>query len=305
MLYYVSGNDTFNKNKYMQKICDGKQQLTFDMASTDYSQLMTDMLSVDLFAEPKVYILEGFKGFTNKTEKYSKANIALLNQIFSCDEEIIIVADKEINRNTTWYDKFGSGIEVKHFALEELDFDTALDIFITDNTIQIEAEALDLLKANFPNNIFGATNDLLKIWEYADHICIVVNDVKAAGQTLAEHKIFELYNYIVRGQTKQAIEYLNVIRSEGITDSDILLVSFTQIKRMYETKVLIAKGLNDFKIASQIGANPYATKQNRKILSHVSENRLENLVQTLADFDYQFKSGTNTPTNLVNLLVIK
>lgn len=305
MLYFVSGDDTFNISRYIGKLANGKETIAIDMKTVDYSKVMSEMLSLDLFASPKIYILEGFKGFSNKSEKYSKANIALLNAIFSSDEEIVIVSDKKINRQTTWYKRFGEGMEVSEFTLEELDFDSSLDKFITENQVEIEEEALVLLKANFPNNIFGATNDLLKIWEYADHQLISVSDVKAAGQVLTEHKIFELYNLIITGRTAAAISYLAVIRNEGISDSDILLVSFTQIKRMYENKILITKGLNDFKIASQIGINPYAAKQNRRTLSNVSESRLEEFVVLLADFDYQFKSGANSPTNLVDLLVIK
>ncbi|WOO88026.1 hypothetical protein RZE82_03600 [Mollicutes bacterium LVI A0039] len=304
MLYYISGDDTFNKNKYVNKIVAGKEVINIDMATCDYSNVMSMMLSVDLFAEPKVYIFEGFKGFSNKSEKYSKANIAILDQIFKCDETIVLLCDKPLNRDTTWYGKFGTGIEAVEFNLEQLDYETALETFIADNHIQITSDALDVLKLNFPNNIFGATNDLLKIWEYTDHQQIGEDDVKAAGQILVEHKIFELYNLIILGRTKQAITYLEIIRNEGISDSDVLLVSFTQIKRMYETKVLIAKGYTDFKIAAQIKISPYAAKQNRKILAHVSNARLEKIVQMLADFDYQFKSGTNTPTNLVDQLVI-
>lgn len=304
MLYFVSGDDSYNKNQYINKLASGREQFHVDMNTVDYSQLMSNMRSIDLFASPKIYILEGFKGFCNKSEKYSKANTALLDQVFSSDEEIIIVADKKLNRDTRWYDKFGSGMEVQEFVLEDLNFDKALDKFIVEYQITIEEEALDLLKSNFPNNIFGATNDLKKIWEYTNHNPITIEAVNTAGQKLTEHKIFELYNYIVLGRTKQAIDYLTILRNEGIADGDILLVSFTQIKRMYETKVLIAKGYNDFKIASQIGSNPYATKQNRKLLVHISEKRLEYLVQTLADFDFQFKSGANTPENLVNKLMI-
>lgn len=304
MLYFVSGDDSYNKKQYIEEKSKDKEQIRIDMNSIDYSELMSDIRSVDLFDEPKIYILDGFKGFCNKSEKYSKANTALLDQVFSTDEEIMIIADKKINRETSWYSKFGSGMEVKDFVLENLNFDEALDKFITEHQITISEEALDLVKCNFPNNIFGATNDLKKIWEYTDHQEIDEKSVKLAGQILTEHKIFELYNHIVSKQTNQAIQYLELLRSEGITDSDILLVSFTQIKRMYETKILIAKGYNDFKIASQTGSNPYTIKQNRKMLAHVSEKRLEFLVQTLADFDFQFKSGANTPENLVNMLVI-
>lgn len=304
MLYFVSGDDSYNKNRYIEKKSTGKEQIFVDMNTVDYSALMSNIRSIDLFDEPKIYILEGFKGFSNKSEKYSKANTALLDQIFSSEEEIVIVAEKKINRDTSWYHKFGTGMEVTEFVLENLNFDQALQQYIDEHQIEIEENALVLLKSNFPNNIFGATNDLKKIWEYTNHQKIDLNSVKTAGQMLTEHKIFELYNYIVLNQTKQALNYLALLRSEGITDSDILLVSFTQIKRMYETKVLIAKGYNDFKIASQLGVNPFATKQNRKLLTHVTEQRLEFLVQTLADFDFQFKSGANSPENLVNMLII-
>lgn len=304
MIYYVSGDDTFNKNKYINKLSEDKEQIVVDMNSCDYSQVMSMMLSVDLFASPKIYIFEGFKGFTNKTEKYSKANIAILDQIFKSEETIVLLCEKKINRDTSWYDKFGNGIEVSHFEIEQLDYDQALNQFIIDNQIVITEDALDLLKINFPNNIFGATNDLLKIWEYCNHQQIDAPAVKAAGQILTEHKIFELYDLIVTKRTTEAINYLNILRQEGISDSDILLVSFTQMKRLYETKILIEKGLTDFNIASQIKLNPFAVKQNRKILNHVSQQRLENVIVTLADFDFKFKSGANTPDNLVDCLVI-
>lgn len=304
MLYFICGDDTFNRNRYINQLAQNKEQIVIDMQTVDYSSLMSSMLSVDLFATAKLYILENFKGFTNKSEKYSKANTALLNQIFNSDETIVILSDKKINRDTDWYQRFGTGLEVSEFFLENLDFDTALDKFINDNDISITEDGLDSLKANFPNNIFGATNDLLKIWEYTNHNQITVDDVQLAGQKLNEHKIFELYNYIVTGRTANAISYLATLRAEGIVDSDILLVSFSQIKRMYETKILIAKGMNDFKIASAIGSNPYATKQNRKLLTNVSEKRLEMLVFKLTDIDFQFKSGANTPDNLVDILVL-
>lgn len=304
MLYYVSGDDSFNKNKFINEKSAGKEQIIVDMSVVDYSSLMSNILSVDLFANPKIYIFENFKGFSNKSEKYSKANTALLKQIFGSNEEIIIISDKAINRKTSWFVAFGTGMEVSEYKLENLDYDTAIAKFICDHQITISKDALELLNINFPNNIFGATNDLKKIWEYTNHQPISEQDVKVAGQKIGEHKIFELYNLIVTGQKIKAINYLEIIRGEGITDSDILLVSFTQFKRMYETKILIAKGYNDFKIASQIGVNPYATKQNRKILNHVSLQRLESLICLVADFDYQFKSGKNTPTNLVNLLIV-
>lgn len=67
---------------------------------------------------------------------------------------------------------------------------------------------------------------------------------------------------------------------------------------MYETNLLNAKGYNDFKIASQIGSNPAVTKQKRKVSAHVSEKRLEFLVQTLANYDFQFKSRASSPETL-------
>lgn len=304
MIYYVSGDDTFNKNNYINQISEGKEQIFINMNVIDYSELMGMILSIDLFSDPKIYILEGFKGFTNKSEKYSKANTAILNQIFATKEELVLVCDKELNRATSWYQNFGEGIEVKSFPLEQLDFDTTLAKFIEEHKIEIDEEALELLKVNFPNNIYGASNDLVKIWEYTNHNPINKDDVITAGQILNEHKIFELYNLILLGKTPSVIKYLNLIRNEGITDSDILLVSFTQIKRIYETRILIAKGYNDFKIAEKLGTNVFATKQNRKLLNHVTDKRIEMLVQTLADFDYQFKSGRNTPENLVDLLSV-
>lgn len=305
MIYYVSGDDTYNRNRCINELSVGKEQITVDMSKVEFSQLMTTLLTIDLFATPKIYLLENFKGFTLKSEKFSKSNLAILKQIFTSDNELVVIADKAINRNTVCYTQFGEGIEVNHFPLQELDFDSTIESFITKNQIVIEERALELLKNNFPNNIFGATNDLAKIWEYTNHNSIAIDDVKIAGQMLAEHKIFELYNLIVTGKNQKAIEYLEILHTEGINDSDILLACISQIKRMYESKLLFRKGLNDFKIAEIIGISPFAIKQNRRVLTHVSEKRLEMFVKVLSDFDYQFKSGQNTPTNLVNLLIIK
>lgn len=305
MIYYVSGDDSYSRNRYINEISEGKEQITIDMQKIEFSGLMTTLLTIDLFATPRIYLLENFKGFTIKSEKFSKANLAILKQIFTSDNELVVIADKGINRSTVCYAQFGEGIAVNHFPMQELDFDSAIESYVTKNQIIIEEAALELLKNNFPNNIFGATNDLAKIWEYTNHNSINIEDVKTAGQMLAEHKIFELYNLIVMGKNINAVNYLEILRGEGITDSDILLACTSQIKRMYESKLLFRKGLNDFKIAEIIGISPFAIKQNRRVLTHVSEKRLEMFVKVLSDFDYQFKSGQNTPTNLVNLLIMK
>lgn len=304
MIYYICGDDTFNINKRLKELTLDKERVDFDMETVDYSKLMSLVLSIDLFSTPKIYVLENFKGFSNKSEKYSKTNVAHLNQIFSCNEDFIILAKKNINQATTWYKKYSTIIKEEIYNLENLDFEQTLNKFIDEKQIKICDDALELVKFNFEDNILAATNDLEKIWEFTNYKEITKEDVKIAGQQLVEHKIFDLYNLIVTKRTKKAVEYLHTLRNEGISDSQILLTSLTQFRKMYEMKILIEKGVNDYTIAKEIGLNPYAVKYNRKTLRYVTKNRLEMLIKKLADFDYLFKSGQSSDQNLVNMLVI-
>ncbi len=304
MLFYVSGDDTYSKNLFINNLITGKEVVEYDMLNCEYGQIVSEVLSIDLLVTNKIYVFYNFKPLVNSSEKLSKVNTALLNEVFTSENEMIIVNDKEINKKTSWYKKLSELIKINHFPLKKLDFDLEINTFLETNQIAITEDGLEAIKNNLPNNIHAATNDLRKLWSYTNMRQITYEDVVKCGNKITEHKIFELYNLIVSGKTKAAVSYLELLKNEGISESDILLVSFTQIKRMYETKLLINKGMNDFNIASTLGVNSFAIKHNRKILRQVSEKRLETLILEIANLDYLFKSGQNTPDKLVDMLVL-
>lgn len=304
MITYVSGNDTFSKNKYLNQLVNDHERVEFDLATADLGYVLSELLVIDLFATAKAYLIYNFKGFSNTSEKYNRTDTALLKQIFNCEEDLIVVGDKEINQRTTWFKQYQDKLQIKDFTLEEFDYDQEIRKHLSANNIKITPSALEALNANFQGNIFGATNDLNKLWEYTDHQQITEEDVHRAGQQLIEHKVFELYNQILRGQTKTALNYLSRLRQEGLADSDILLISFTQFTRMYEIKLYLGKGLNEFQIAKEMKVSPFVVKQSRKLVSHISEGRLESIILKIAEYDFMFKSGQVSPEKLNDLMVI-
>lgn len=305
MITYVSGTDTFSKNKYINELVGERERVEFNTAVVDLGYIMSQLLIVDLFAVEKVYIFTNFKGFSNKSEKYNRTDSALLGEIFNCDEDIIISSEKGINHSTIWFKKFSDKIIEKEFNLEQFDFDQGIANYIAENNITISENALEMIKHNFQGNIFGATNDIAKLWNYTNFQEISDRDVLEAGQQMIEHKVFELYNLVTSGNTSGATLYLDKLRLEGVEDADILLISITQFTRMLEVKILLEMGMNEFQIAKQLKVSPFVIKQMRKVVAHTSMGRLENIVLKIAEFDYQFKSGQALPAILNDLLIIK
>ncbi len=304
MIHYVSGDDEFNKNKFISDLCQGKTIIEYSMTTNSLDSMLNEILSIKLFDTNNIYVINDLKVFTNKSEKLSKANRAMLSKILNSNEEIIISTTKLINEQTSWYKTFKDKMQIKVFNLENLDYDQALNKYISDNNINIEEDALLQLKNNLANNIFAATNDLNKMWNYCNKTIITLDVVNVAGQKIEEHKIFELFTYLVQGKTQHGFKYLETLRLEGIKDSDILLVSFTQFKKMYEVKLLISKAYNDFKIANALKMNVYAVKHNRKVLEYVSLHTLEQLIERVALYDFKFKSGLQEPQVLVDQLML-
>ncbi len=304
MIEFVCGKDNYSKLKCIQNICSGREIITFNVEQDDLNKILNEILAVDLFAEPKVYIIENLKVFTNKSESYSKANSAILTKILDADEIIIVPSDNHLKHNLKWSKQYAHKINEHVFDLEDLDFDAAFDKYVSDSCIAIESDALMLIKQNFPNNIMGATRDLDKIWQYTNMQNITIADVQKAGQKVTEQKLFELYNLIATGNTLKAMNFIDLLHNDGITDSEIILAGITTFRRMYECKILIDKGMNDFKISEHIGIPPFAVKQNRKILMNVNIKRLETFVIKMAEYDYLLKSGEMTPDLIINGLVI-
>lgn len=303
MLYFLSGDDSYSKNEYVNKLCEGKEVIEIDIEESDISQVMSMILSIDLFATPKAYVFNNVKSLSVKSHYTSKTDLALFEKIFKADEVIIIKSDKPINRGTKLARLLQEELNIKEFNMQMLDYDKAVGQYVIDNNIVIEDEALEMVKVNFPNNIFGATNDIAKIWEYTNHQAITKQDVEVAGQKILEHRIFDIYNYILLGDTKRAIKYLELLRQEGVNDSDIIIASLSYIKRMYETKVLASVGQSDFQISQSIGVHSFVVKQNRKVLRTTNEKRLEKIVKQVANADYLMKSGQVEPKLLVDQLV--
>ncbi len=304
MLYYVGGDDSYSIANFINEICAGKNQIEIDMTDCDLGALMSQILTIDLFEQNKAYILKDFKAFSNKSESYSKADYALINKILNSDELIIVRNDRHINRSTKLAKMCSEHIQIHHFDIQNLDFETSVKNFIKKEQIAIEEEALQLVCVNFPNNIFGATNDLAKLWSYTNNQLITVSDVQSAGQRLTEHKIYDLYNLVARNEHEKADRLLQILRQEGISDSELLVASFNYFRKLYETNILINSGQTDFQIGQALGVHSFIVKQNRKLLRACNDKRIEKLVQTCGQFDYYMKSGQLSADTLIEQLAI-
>jgi len=79
----------------------------------------------------------------------------------------------------------------------------------------------------------------------------------------------------------------------------------SQLRIMYQVKILSNKRMTDKEIADTLGEkSAYRVTKTRELINYYSESELLNLIKRLADIDLNIKTNSVDPNFLIQLLII-
>lgn len=168
--------------------------------------------------------------------------------------------------------------------------------------IEIEKDALESLWRR-SSSIASCRTDLQKLWTYTDHHSIQKNDVEELVPPMLEDNVFHWLNSVVKGDIGRSFGVFGDVKHAGYDSFALLSMIARQIRMMWYGKVFGSKGYTEQQIATRMGAHPYAVKVATEQSTRFSVKRLEQLILTVADAEFEVKSGKRDMEQALSYIV--
>jgi DNA polymerase III subunit delta len=168
--------------------------------------------------------------------------------------------------------------------------------------IEIAKDALDTLWRRSPS-IASCRTDLQKLWTYANHHLITKSDVEELVPPQLEDNVFNWLNSVVKGDIGRSFRVLSEVKHAGYDSFALLAMIARQLRMMWYAKVFGSKGYTEQQIATRVSAHPYAVKVAMEQCSVFTTGRLEQLILTVADAEFDVKSGRRDMEQALSYLV--
>lgn len=302
MIYfiYARNQEIFTKQAHM--IAQNSEIINFQLDSNNILTLINEINSIDLFTQPKTFIIRGANFFQIKSHKFKKKELDLLIKAFyNTDENIIIYLNKELNFKNS-YVNFFTKREYIDLSDDKKANDYFLNQYLNQYNIKISMSTLDLIKYNLNDDLLSIENELLKLASFVNFQEITKDVVNELGIKAAEANSFALIDLIFKDNITKAHDLYKQIINNDTNPVSLLGLISTQIRFCYQVK-LLGRNNNYQDIARILHVNPFRVKMTLHQVQNLSIHQLNTFYLNVANIDYRIKSGNLNQDLIFDYLV--
>lgn len=174
---------------------------------------------------------------------------------------------------------------------------------LAKNAIQASEEAIDNLILFCDSDMTRITNELEKLVAYvADTKTLTADIVKEFVVQDKEYQIFELAEFIAKGESKKAIDLVDSFMVKPGSAFVILSPLFNNYRRVLF--VSINKDKTTAELASMLGVKEFAIKMLKNQVAKFSPKELKRIVDIIAEYDKKIKIGEIKENVAIKTIVI-
>lgn len=171
-------------------------------------------------------------------------------------------------------------------------------------TMNALVEGLEYLEKGSRMTLEDVDNELEKIMSFAkERTRITKEDVLLVLARGMEQSIFRMLELLGMGQTRESLDVLNSLFEMGEPVGRILYMIVRQLRMMYRSRLLKAKGYSTDQIAAETELKPFMIRNALKQANYFSEEKLQKAYERCANMDHMFKSSKNDPKILLEMLI--
>lgn len=290
MIYLLLGKDFNIVNARVSSLVSSlniSNIIKYDFSETDLTSIINEVNYIDLFNEKKLLIVSNFslKNVKDELEELLTKYINNMGEnviIFKCIDESL-----DERRSLTKLLKSKCTVEV----IEKLDYKTlheyVVNMFkkngITTNFNQVK-KILDLCEYN-PDYTINEVEKLL-IYKIGD-TSLSDEDIDNVISKNNEKEMFNLNEYIMKKDIKNAINSYKILTSSNIDASIILDSIAKQFRILLEVKS--HNNSNDNDLGRKLGVNPFVITKLRPFVNDYSNEDIINVLYKLSNLDINIK----------------
>ncbi len=304
--YLVLGTEKFLqdqvRNEILKKIkIDGEDDLnflSFDMENSSLDEVVAEAETLPFFGDQRLvfvenpYFLTGEKG-TNSIDQNTDLLVNYLKKPLETTVLVIFAPYEKLDERkkvTKQLKKTALTIDVKQ--LDEKAVRQYLMNTLENSDITMDRRAIDLFLRLTDLDLSKMMRELQKILLYAQaQEVITVKEIEQLVPKTLEHNLFDMTQYILSGNTEQALRLFQDLVTQGEETIKINAILLSQIRLFLQTKFLMKIGYQQANIAETLKIHPYRVKLAMQEVRKFDEQILRRLFDELVEMDYEIKSG--------------
>ena len=180
-----------------------------------------------------------------------------------------------------------------------------LQQYLPNNQIEISSDAKDELLYLTDGKLSTTMQEIKKLELYADGQLITKEMVNSLVSKQLEHVIFDLVDYLLKGQKQQALEMYQDMIAEGEDAIKINYILLMQLRLMIQIKLLQQRNYTAQDIANSLKIHPYRVKKTGAQITRTTLSKLAHFFDVLVDFEEILKSSVSDEVSLFQIITAR
>lgn len=275
--------------------------------SYDLDEVMLDAALEDLdtygFLSPKKVII--IKNISNILEN-DKENVSHLIQYIDNPNpmNLLIITDAKLDDRKKITKELKKKMEYILVSMNAVDY-----IKRELASYKLETGVISLIHEYCLDDITKIHNDCSKLKEYrCDTLQIMQEDVKQLcikKNSDMTAKTFDFIRSFAEKNKKKSLQIYHELIDSGVEAISIIGLVASQIRIMYQVKILSKKHLSDKEMADVLGEkSSYRITKTKELIHYYSEDELLNMMKKLSDIDFRIKTEGVDSNFLIELLIL-
>ncbi|KAF1296900.1 DNA polymerase III subunit delta [Enterococcus sp. JM4C] len=319
-VYLVLGTEDFLQrqvrqeflNKFKVEADDDLNFMNFDMATSSLEEVVGEAETVPFFGDYRLIFVETpyFLTGEKKANSIEQNTDLLIEYLKNPVESTVLVFfanyEKldERKKVTKQLKKVATLIEAK--PLSEQAARRYIQQQVELAGVKIEKDAFDLFLRLTDIDLSKMMRELEKLLLFFDGEKVVtVQTVNALVPKSLEHNIFDMTNYVLKGQADAALRLYDDLHLQGEETIKINAILLSQLRLLLQAKLLMKIGYQQANIAETLNIHSYRVKLAMQQVRSFDLRTMVTLFDELVEMDYQIKSGKMDKELLFQLFVLK
>lgn len=275
----------------------------YDIEEEELVNALEDLDTYGLFSEKKVVIINNIESLN--IDNYSNQFKHLLKYLNDSNENnLLIITSKKLNNTKKLTKELKKRVE---FITPTLNIKDYIKKELKD--YKISSGVINEIASSSDEDITKIYNECQKLKNYKFnekeitaedvHILVIKKQKDITNLT------FEFVRKLAQKDKKEALIIYKELEENNIEPIQLLGLIASQIRIIYQVKLLSKKNLSDEEITNTLGEkSSYRIKKTKELINFYSEKELLNLMKKLSDIDLKIKTTDVDSKFLIELLIL-
>lgn len=299
MFYLLYGNDELFQKQTLEKIKNQKKLEDLDINYYNYPEttmktILEDASTFPMFSSSKMIIVYQANLFSGNA-KQDEDTKALENYIQNVNPNTTLVFISDEDKVDT-RKKIIKLLNEKKMLIECKKPDN-FSLFVKEQFAgyEISSNTISKLITRVGEDPFLLMQECEKLRLYTyDSKKIEEKDLEITTKNI-DTNLFKFIDDIINKNYEKIVEVYKELMNQGEEAIAIIIMIANQVRLLYQVKELLLQGLSEKEIAETLEIHPYRVKLAHEKSRQYKSSTLLNLLEQLADLDYQIKIGEVNP----------